>query len=191
MELNESCCILGGFIGVLWILEIVDTLLLRGWLNQFGIWPRRWMGLRGILFAPLLHGNLRHLSANTVPLAVLGWLILVRWSPTGLRPSHQTFVAVTAGVWLMSGLGVWLFAPRKSNHIGASGLVFGYLGFLLSRGYFEQSPVAIATATLVGLLYGSTLWGILPYHRGVSWQSHLFGFIAGIFCAYSLLQFQP
>lgn len=174
--------ILGGFISILWVLEIADTLLFKGWLNRFGILPRRWIGLRGILLAPLLHGNLRHLSMNTVPLVVLGWLILVR--------STQVFVWVTAVVWLMGGLGVWLFAGSKSNHIGASGLVFGYLGFLLTNGYVEQSSVAIATATLVGLLYGSTLWGVLPLRRGVSWQGHLFGMLMGGLCAYYLPQLQ-
>lgn len=174
--------ILGGFISLLWVLELVDTLLFRGWLNRFGILPRRWIGLRGIILAPLLHGNLQHLSMNTVPLAVLGWLILVQ--------STQVFVVVTAIVWLLGGLGVWLFAGARSNHIGASGLVFGYLGFLLTNGYVVQSPVAIATATLVGLLYGSTLWGILPWQRGVSWQGHLFGVLTGGLCAYYLPQIQ-
>lgn len=174
--------ILGGFISVLWVLEIADTLLFKGWLNRFGIVPRRWIGLRGILLAPLLHGNLRHLSMNTVPLVVLGWLILVR--------STQVFVLVTAAVWLIGGLGVWLLAGSKSNHIGASGLVFGYLGFLLTNGYVEQSPIAIATATLVGLLYGSTLWGVLPLQRGVSWQGHLFGVLTGGLCAYYLSPIQ-
>lgn len=174
--------ILGGFISVLWVLEIADTLIFKGWLNRFGILPRRWLGLRGILLAPLLHGNLRHLSMNTVPLVVLGWLILVR--------STQVFVIVTAAVWLIGGLGVWLFAGAKSNHIGASGLVFGYLGFLLTNGYVEQSLVAIATTILVGLLYGSTLWGVLPLQRGVSWQGHLFGVLTGGLCAYYLPQIQ-
>ncbi|UJB71595.1 rhomboid family intramembrane serine protease [Acaryochloris sp. 'Moss Beach'] len=174
--------ILGGFISVLWVLEIADTLIFKGWLNRFGILPRRWLGLRGILLAPLLHGNLRHLSMNTVPLVVLGWLILVR--------STQVFVIVTAAVWLIGGLGVWLFAGAKSNHIGASGLVFGYLGFLLMNGYVEQSLVAIATTILVGLLYGSTLWGVLPLQRGVSWQGHLFGVLTGGLCAYYLPQIQ-
>ncbi|WP_299405813.1 rhomboid family intramembrane serine protease [Acaryochloris sp. IP29b_bin.148] len=181
-ELTLHLRILGGFISVLWGLELADTVIFRGRLNRFGILPRRWIGLRGILFAPLLHGNLRHLSVNTVPLVVLGWLILVRSTPV--------FIWVTVGVWLVGGLGVWLLAGPKSNHIGASGLVFGYLGFLLTNGYVEQSGVAIATATLAGLLYGSTLWGVLPLRRGVSWQGHLFGVITGGLCAYYLPQLQ-
>lgn len=163
--------LLGGFILTLWALELVDILLLRGQLNRLGIRPRRLIGLRGILFAPLLHGNLAHLAANTIPLAVLGWLIMLN----GLN----TFLLVTAVVWLVSGLGAWLLGGTNTMHLGASGLVFGYFGFLLLRGYFEQSFSAIAIAILVGLLYGSMIWGVLPIHRGKSWQSHLFGFVGG------------
>lgn len=163
--------VLGSFILTLWVLELLDTLLLQGRLNRLGIRPQRWMGLRGILFAPLLHGNLGHLAANTIPLVVLGWLIMLN----GLN----TFWAVTAIAWMISGLGTWLLGGANTNHIGASGLVFGYFGFLVLRGYFDRSFSAIAIAILVGLLYGSMIWGILPIHRGKSWQSHLFGFIAG------------
>ncbi|MEO0488628.1 MAG: rhomboid family intramembrane serine protease, partial [Cyanobacteria bacterium J06659_2] len=147
-----------GFVGLLWLLELVDSLLLRGALNRYGIRPRRLIGLRGIIFAPLLHGDLGHLSANTLPLLVLGGLILLS--------GGQTWALVTVLVWLIGGLGVWLIGQPRSNHIGASGIVFGYLGFLLMRGYVDRSPGAIALAVLAGLLYGSTLWGLLPLRRG-------------------------
>lgn len=163
--------VLGAFILTLWILELVDSLLLQGHLNRLGIRPRRWIGLRGIVFAPLLHGNLGHLAANTIPLVVLGWLIMLN----GLNP----FLTVTAIAWVISGIGTWLFGGSNTNHIGASGLVFGYFGYLLLRGYFDRSFSALLIAVLVGLLYGSMIWGILPIHRGKSWQSHLFGFIGG------------
>ncbi|MEO0535682.1 MAG: rhomboid family intramembrane serine protease [Cyanobacteria bacterium P01_A01_bin.123] len=160
-----------GFVGLLWLLELVDSLLLRGALNRYGIRPRRLIGLRGIVFAPLLHGDLGHLSANTLPLLVLGGLILLS--------GGQTWALVTVLVWLIGGLGVWLIGQPRSNHIGASGIVFGYLGFLLMRGYVDRSPGAIALAVLAGLLYGSTLWGLLPLRRGRSWQGHLLGFVVG------------
>ncbi|MEO0824097.1 MAG: rhomboid family intramembrane serine protease [Cyanobacteria bacterium J06635_15] len=160
-----------GFVGLLWLLELVDSLLLRGALNRYGIRPRRLIGLRGIIFAPLLHGDLGHLSANTLPLLVLGGLILLS--------GGQTWALVTVLVWLIGGLGVWLIGQPRSNHIGASGIVFGYLGFLLMRGYVDRSPGAIALAVLAGLLYGSTLWGIFPLRRGRSWQGHLLGFVVG------------
>lgn len=163
--------VLGSFIVTLWILELVDLLFLRGRLNRLGIRPRRFLGLRGILFAPLLHGNLGHLAANTIPLVVLGWLIMLN----GLN----TFLTVTAIAWVISGVGTWLLGGTNTNHIGASGLVFGYFGYLLLRGYFEQSASAITIAIIAGVLYGSMIWGVLPIHQGKSWQSHLFGFIGG------------
>ncbi len=163
--------ILVGFIAVLWTLELVDSLILRGNLNRYGIRPRTVEGLRGILVAPLLHGNLRHLATNTFPLLILGWFVMLQ----GVR----TFAIVTAAVWLTSGLGAWLLGGSRSNHIGASGLIFGYLGFLVARGYFEQSVIAIALAVIAGFLYGGMVWGVLPIRRGRSWQGHLFGLVGG------------
>jgi membrane associated rhomboid family serine protease len=163
--------ILGGIVIVLWVLELIDTLVLGGRLNRLGIHLRKARGIFGIFFAPSLHGDLQHLAANTLPLAVMCGLILFR--------SQQTFVIVTILVWLVSGLGVWLFGGSRTNHIGASGLVFGYLGFLLLQGYFERSLISIVLAVLVGIFYGGLLWGMLPIQRGRSWQSHLFGFLGG------------
>lgn len=174
--------ILGGFVAAFWGLELIDGLLLRGALNRYGIRPRRSTGLWGILFAPLLHGNWRHLATNTVPFVVLSWLTLLR----GLGD----FWIVTIAVWLASGLGVWLLGSPRSNHIGASGLVFGYFGFLLLRGYFERSVESIVFSVLVGLLYGGLIWGVLPLRRGVSWTGHLFGFAGGVAVARWLPQLQ-
>jgi membrane associated rhomboid family serine protease len=163
--------ILGTILLVLWGLELVDTILLRGALNQLGIYPRQLRGIPGILFAPLLHGNLGHLAANTGPLMVLGWLILAQ--------GINLFLIVTAVSWLVSGLGAWLLGGSKTNHLGASGIVFGYFGFLLLRGYFERSVGSIVLAALVGIFYGGMIWGVLPISRGKSWQSHAFGFLGG------------
>lgn len=173
-DFQEGFRLLVFFLAILWGLEILDFLL-RGALDRFGIRPRRLTGLPGIALAPLLHGNLGHLAANTGPLAILGTLVLLN----GLR----AFLVVTALVWLVSGVGVWLFGRNQTNHLGASGLVFGYLGFLLLRGYFVQSPVAIAVAVLVGFLYSGALWGLLPLREGRSWTGHLFGFVGGILAA--------
>ncbi|MEM7769595.1 MAG: rhomboid family intramembrane serine protease [Cyanobacteria bacterium P01_A01_bin.37] len=167
--------ILMGGVTAMWTVELVDSLLLRNWLNRYGIRPRRLNGLSGVIIAPLLHGDLAHLAANTLPFMVLGWFVMLRHVPD--------FFLVTTLVWLCSGFGVWLLAPSKTNHIGASGLVFGYLGFLLLRGYFERSFVAIALAVLSGLLYGGSIWGLLPIHKGRSWQGHLFGFVTGALIA--------
>ena len=168
--------ILGDIVTVLWTLELIDTLLLGSALNRLGIRPRQKRGLKGIVLAPLLHGNLKHLSTNTMPLVVMGGLIL-------FLQSQQTFWIVTAVVWLISGVGTWLFGGPRTNHIGASGIVFGYFGFLLLQAYFNQNVVTIGIAIIVALFYGGIIWGVLPIKRGRSWQGHLFGAIAGGFAA--------
>ena len=174
-ELKSHGIILGGFVAIIWILEIVDIFFLRGRLNSYGILPRHLIGLRGILFAPFLHGGFGHLIANTVPFLTLGWLIMLR--------ETSDFFIVTAMTMLVSGVGVWLFGAPFSVHIGASGLVFGYLGFLLLRGFFERSFIAIVLSLIVGSLYGGVIWGVLPLQSGISWEGHLFGFIGGILAA--------
>ena len=168
--------IIGGLLMLMWALESVDQVLLRHRLNRFGIVPRTQIGLRGILFAPLLHGTWEHLMANTLPFAVLGWLTLLR--------GVNEFTIVTTVIWLLSGAGVWLFAAPRTMHIGASSIIFGYFGFLLSRSYFEQELFSAAISVVVALLYGPLIWGILPSRRrGISWQGHLFGFVGGIITA--------
>lgn len=178
--LKEHAIILGGLIVALWLLEIVDWLIFRGSLNAFGIRPRTVDGLWGIFFAPLLHSSFAHLMANTVPLLVLGWFVLLRGT--------RTFVVVTMVATLISGLGTWLIGPAHSVHIGASGLVFGYFGYLLINSYFERSLTSILWAVVVFFLYGGLLWGVLPQGNGISWQGHLFGFIGGGVAAYLLAQ---
>lgn len=170
-ELKTHAVVLGGFIALIWALEIVDLLFLGGALNAYGIRPRSIIGLRGILFAPFLHGGLAHLTANTIPFLTFGWLIMLR--------ETSDFFVVTAVTMITSGLGVWLFGSPYTIHIGASGLIFGYFGFLLLRGYFERSVPAIFLSLVVGLLYGGMIWGVLPLQFGISWQGHLFGFIGG------------
>ena len=174
-ELKTHTTILGGAIAIMWILEIIDLFFLRGRLNAYGIRPHTIIGLRGILFAPFLHAGLGHLIANTIPFLTLGWLIMLR--------ETSDFFIVTAITTVVSGLGVWLFGNPYSVHIGASGVVFGYLGFLLLRGYFERSFIAIALSLIVGFFYSGVIWGILPTQRGISWEGHLFGFIGGILAA--------
>lgn len=158
-------------LAVLWTIELVDTVLLGQWLNRYGIVPRASEGLRGIAFAPLLHTNLAHLTANSAPLAFCTVLLLAR--------SRTEFFLVTACVWLISGAGVWLVGQPNSVHIGASGVIFGYFGFLLIRAIFDRKPLSLAIAVLVGATYGGVLWGMLPTDAMISWQGHLSGFIGG------------
>lgn len=169
--------ILGGFVVVIWLLEFADWAM-GGSLDQFGIIPRQLVGLRGIIAAPVLHGDFAHVAANTVPFVILGWFVLLRGT--------RTFAIVAALALFIGGLGTWLIAPSTSIHIGASGLVFGFLGYLIFRGYFERSWQSIAWSIVVLLLYGGMLLGILPIAMSVSWQMHLFGFIGGGVAAYLL-----
>lgn len=178
-ELARQIKILGGFITLFWILEVLDQAffqhILRSSLDRFGIVPHRLIGLRGIIFAPFLHGGWPHLVANTVPFVVLGWLVMLR--------ETSDFFTVTLFSMVVAGVGTWLFGVPNSLHIGASSLVYGYLGFLLLRGYFERNASSIYLSILVFLLYGSVVWGVFPTQPGVSWQGHLFGFIGGVLAA--------
>lgn len=177
-EVRQHLRILGGFVVLLWAIELLDLYIFNGWLDQFGIWPRHLIGLRGIVFAPLLHHGIGHLLANTIPLFTLGWLIMLR--------KTSDFFVVSAITLVVSGIGTWVFGSPNSIHVGASGLIFGYFGFLLSRGYFERSMSSIALSVIAIVFYGSLIWGVLPTDETVSWQGHLFGFIGGVIAARSL-----
>jgi len=181
-ELKTQLLILGGLVALMWAIEIIDQLLGMN-LDRYGIIPRNIIGLPGILFAPFLHGNFPHLIANTMPFLTLGWLVMLR------RTSD--FWVVTAIAALIGGLGTWLIASPSSVHIGASGVIFGYLGFLISRGYFERNFGSMALSLTVGVLYGGLLWGVLPQQPGISWQGHLFGFIGGVVAARILAAPKP
>jgi membrane associated rhomboid family serine protease len=173
-ELKTHATILSAIIAVMWLVEMIDQSV-GGALDIYGIIPRSEIGLRGIVFAPFLHGSFYHLAANTVPFVTLGWLIMLR--------ETSDFFVVSGITMLVSGLGVWLTGAPNSIHIGASGVIFGYLGFLLLRGFFERSATSIFLSLFVGFSYGSMIWGVLPTQMGVSWQGHLFGFIGGAIAA--------
>ncbi len=164
-----------GFLAVMWGEEGLDELAFGGRLDLLGILPRSEVGLRGILFEPFLHADFAHLISNTVPFAVLAFIIVLRGA--------RRFWAVTLTVMLLGGFAVWLFAPAGTLHIGASGLVFGYLGYLVAAGWFERDTLGILVGVAVLALYGGVLWGVLPLSPGVSWQSHLFGLLAGVLAA--------
>jgi membrane associated rhomboid family serine protease len=174
-EFKTQALILTVFVGIFWVVEIVDRFLFQNSLDQFGIRPHSLIGLRGILFAPFLHGGFPHLIANTIPFMILGWLVMVQ--------ETSDFWIVTALTMVVGGLGVWVFAAPTSVHIGASILIFGYLGFLLLRGYFQRNLPSIAISLLALFLYGGTLVSIFPTQQGISWQGHLFGFLGGVLAA--------
>lgn len=168
---------LGGTLGAMWLVELLDFLTGRLVnLDRWGIRPRDFDHLLGIFVAPFLHIDFSHLMTNSIPFIILGGLIFWR--------DRQNFWLVSLIVLLVSGIGTWLFGGPNTVHIGASGVVFGYLGYLLALGFFERSPMAISRSLLVGFVYGGVLWGVLPFQAGISWQGHLFGFIGGVWAAF-------
>lgn len=174
-ELRTQATILSTSVALMWGIEILDIFVFRGGLDRFGIRPYSVPGLSGILFAPFLHGGFGHLITNTLPFITLGWLVMLQ--------ETSDFFIVTAIVMVVGGLGTWLTGSPNSIHIGASGVVFGYLGFLLFRGYFLRNIPSIAVSLIVGMFYGGLIWGVLPGQMGISWQGHLFGFIGGAIAA--------
>jgi membrane associated rhomboid family serine protease len=182
-ELKTQFVTLGSLVALMWAIEIVDQFVFRRSLDLLGIVPRNVTGLRGILFAPFLHGSFPHLIANTVPFLTLGWLVMLR--------NTRDFWTVSIIAAIVGGLGTWLIAPSYSIHIGASGVIFGYLGFLLFRGYFDRNFISMALSVTVGILYGGLIWGVLPQQPGISWQGHLFGFIGGVIAAKFLAAPKP
>ncbi|MCX6043647.1 MAG: rhomboid family intramembrane serine protease [Chloroflexi bacterium] len=169
--------ILGAIVVLLWVIELVDTLSGHQ-LDLYGVQPRSLIGLRNILFAPFLHRSFWHLLANTIPFLLLGWFVMLR--------SVYEFFYVSVIAALVSGLGAWLFGAAHTIHLGISGVIFGYMGFLLLRSYFEQSAQALVLAVVAFFLFGGTLWGVLPLQPDISWLGHLFGFIGGGLAAYRL-----
>ena len=173
------------FVALLYLVELID-LLTNHSLDGNGIRPQTTDGLWGIVFAPVLHANWQHLMANTIPLLVLGFLMTL----AGI----SRFVWATAIIWILGGFGTWLIGNLGSgcgptDHIGASGLIFGYLAFLLVFGLFIRKVWDIIIGVVVLFLYGGVLLGAMPVlHQcgGVSWQGHLSGAVAGVVAAYLL-----
>ena len=168
----RSAVVMAAIIALLYVVEAIDTAM-NNRLDADGIVSRDADGLAGIVFSPFLHDGFAHLTSNAVPGAVLGFLLLLA----------RRFVIATAVVWIVSGVGVWLFGPTGFTTIGASGIIFGWLAFLLVRGLFNRSPLQILLGVLLFLVYGSVLWGVLPGQTGVSWQAHMFGAIGGVLAA--------
>jgi membrane associated rhomboid family serine protease len=180
VETKQRVGLVARVTGLLWALELVDVFLLGSRLDAFGVAPRSVNGLLGIFAAPFLHGGLGHLIANTIPLLVLGFLATSR--------KKMDFWVVALASTVVGGLGTWLIAPAATVHIGASGVIFGLLGFLMGRGIFERKLGAIAMSMLVTFLFGGMLWGVLPVvaGAGISWQMHLFGYLGGLLVSWRL-----
>ncbi|MBA2323941.1 MAG: rhomboid family intramembrane serine protease [Pseudonocardiales bacterium] len=162
------------FTGALYAIEGVNTVL-GGALNHDGIVPRDTGHLDGVLWSPLLHRDWGHLEGNTLPFLIFGFL--------AMAGGFGRWVLVTAMIWLLGGLGVWLIAADGSVTIGASGVILGWLVFLLARGFFAGSVKQILLAGVLFFLWGGVLWGILPSQPDISWQAHLCGALAGLLAA--------
>jgi len=164
-------------VGIMWVVELVDAVL-PGDLDGYGIESRDTDGLTGIVAAPFLHADFAHLMANTVPFLILGSIVALRY------PSR--FWAIAATIIVVGGLGVWLFGPSNTVMVGASGVVFGFLTFLLTAGVLTRHWLDVTIAVGVLLLYGSILVGALPFGvaAGVSWMGHLMGALSGVLAAF-------
>jgi membrane associated rhomboid family serine protease len=174
-ELKAQISILAGFVAIIWIVQIINAVIFGGNLAYFGIIPHQIVGLRGIFLAPFLHGSFAHVAANTVPFLILGWLVMIR--------SIGEFFFVSVFSALIAGIGTWLLGGSNTVHVGASGMIFGYFGYLLLRGWFERNVVSIFISVIVGVTYGGLIFGVVPTQAGISWQGHLFGFIGGAIAA--------
>jgi membrane associated rhomboid family serine protease len=185
-SIGRAFVVMCAVVPVLFLIEVLDWTIDDRLAASGGIVPRRLQGLDGILFAPFLHRDFEHVAGNSVPLILVGTFVLA----DGLRRTLWS----TGLIMLVAGVGVWtlgdvFFVAEGERglavpHVGASGVVFGYLGLLLTRGILERSWWSAAVAVLVGALYGVVLWqGLQPTQHGISWEGHLFGFIGGVAAA--------
>lgn len=169
------------FPAILWIVHSFSVLLNIDFSN-LGLLPRNWPGIIGVITAPLIHANYSHLISNTFPLIISGWVIFFFYN----KISQLLFIFI----YVVTGLTVWLFA-REVYHIGASGIVYGFVSFLFFSGIFRKDNKSIALSLIITFLYGGMVWGILPGIKDVSWESHLFGAITGLAAAFIFRKVDP
>jgi membrane associated rhomboid family serine protease len=172
--IKSQAIVLGGAVAIMWLVYLA-TWMTGGGLLYLGVIPRTTLGLRGIIFAPFLHGSVAHLIANSVPFVMLGWFVMLRDS--------RHFVPVTIAAMLGSGLMAWMFGAPGSVHVGASGVIFGYLGFLMLSGWYARSIASIVISILVTVMWGGLVFGVVPGQVGISWQAHFGGLVGGILAA--------
>jgi len=169
----RSLLVPGIFVGFMWMVKIFEVIF-HADLEVYGLAPLTLRGLPGILFAPLLHENFSHLSANTLPFLFLGGLLFYFYRPIAWK--------IFWLIWLTTGLWVWFFAREDSVHVGASGVVYGLAAFLFLSGILRRDSRLMSVTMLIAFLYGGLVWGIFPQlfpHQPISWESHLMGLLAG------------
>lgn len=163
-----------GLLGFMWLLEFYDQATYNS-LDRFGIHPRTWAGLPEIFSAPFLHGGFEHLQGNSLPFAVLGFITALGGFARWLKASLICVIS--------SGLVAWLLTPPGPVVLGASGLIMGWLTYVITRGFFDRRPGRIVLGLVVLFFYGGLIWGVLPTTPGISWQAHLGGAIGGVLAA--------
>jgi len=164
----------GLFIAIISLIKLIEIELKLDF-GTFGILPRTLSGLKGILFSPLIHGDWNHLFNNSIPLFILGGILFYFYKAVAFRVIILSYI--------LSGLYTWISA-RHSFHIGASGLVYALFGFLFISGFLRKHIPLIALSFLVAFLYGSLIWGILPWKREISWEGHFWGLLVGVILAF-------
>lgn len=163
-------------LGLAWVIEIADALVFGHGLLRFGILPRDPAGLLGVLSAPLLHAGWPHLLGNTLSYLLFGGMVL-------FFRDRREFAWVSLAGWLGGGLLTWLIANPFSAtgvHVGASGVIFSYFGYLVAIGFYERKFGSVALSLVVALGWGGVVFGVLPGRAGVSWEGHLAGFVVGV-----------
>ncbi|OLF16070.1 rhomboid family intramembrane serine protease [Actinophytocola xanthii] len=174
--LGRAASFMVAVLALLWLVELVNALSDRALIRVGGIRARDPGSLIDIVFSPFVHGNLEHLTGNALPLFSLGFIAAV--------PNIRRFLMMNAVVVVVGGLGVWLFSPANSLSVGASGLVFGYFGYLLLRGIVDRRPVDVVVSIGIALAYGYLMWHSIGFGvTNISWQGHLAGLVGGMLAA--------
>jgi membrane associated rhomboid family serine protease len=180
-KLFQSLLFPAFFLIIIWLVKITEIVFDID-LVYLGIYPLKWRGLIGILTAPLVHDDFRHLFDNSIPLFLLSLAVFYFYSPVAYKVFFFT--------WIITGILVWI-GGRSSYHIGASGLVYGFASFLFFSGIIRNSINLLAISLLVVFLYGGLVWGVFPFDYKISWESHLFGALTGLFLALVYRDYGP
>lgn len=171
--MKSALFFVAGLLVVMWVVGIAN-IPLEYKLSEFGIIPRTINGLVGVPLSPFLHASFNHLLVNTLPVAFLGTLVAIQ--------GKRTFLSATLFITVVGGGALWVVG-RHGTHVGASGLIFGYFGYLVGRAWYDRSLSSILVAMVMVVVYGGVVFGVLPNMSDVSWEGHLTGLIAGVLAA--------
>lgn len=180
-KLKTSIIVPVSFIMILWIIKLFEVITGISFV-EFGLYPLKASGLVGIITAPLIHANFNHLISNSIPLLLLSGGLIYFYPQASFK--------VFGMVYIIPGIFVW-FLARPAYHIGASGMIYGFVSFLFFSGLIRRDNRSIALSLIVTFLYGGIVWGVLPIDREISWEYHLFGALTGIFCAFLFRKLDP